>query len=455
MNETATPKRSGKAPFEKRFLLIVAGALLFPSILALLLVWFGSFSLNLRWTVTGVLVVADLISLYLIRDRLAHPLRTVANLLWALREEDYSIRGRGARADDALGEVMIEINALGKRLRENRLDSLEAYALLRTIMREIDAAIFAFDGDDKLRLVNRAGERLLARPAERLIGESAAQLGLDKFPESASTDAVEMAFPGATGRWSIRRSRFREKGLAHQLLVITDLSRALREEERLAWQRIVRVLGHELNNSLAPIKSVAGSLASLLDRDPLPPDWTEDASRGLGVISARVEALTRFMDAYSKLARLPAPRLRAVRLPALVRRVTDLETRIKVRVESGPDVELSADEDQLEQLLINILRNAVEAAQETGGGVTVCWRAEGAVAELSVLDDGPGLSGSTNLFVPFFTTKPGGTGIGLVLSRQIAEAHGGSLTLNDRQSGRGCQAVLRLPRPESLPEDFS
>jgi signal transduction histidine kinase len=250
------------------------------------------------------------------------------------------------------------------------------------------------------------------------------------------------------GRWEVRRGTFRQGGRPHQLLVLADVSRVLREEERQAWRRLIRVLGHEMNNSLAPIRSIADSLQALVSREPRPADWEEDAQRGIAVIRDRSAALGRFTEAYSRLARLPPPKLAPVDLGSLVRRVAGFETRLTVTVTEGLDTKVVADADQLEQLLINLVRNGVDAALETGGGVGVGWgRGEGAARELQVWveDEGPGLPSRANLFVPFFTTKPGGSGIGLVLCRQIAEGHGGSLTLEDRAEGPGCRAVLRLP----------
>jgi len=319
---------------------------------------------------------------------------------------------------------------------------------MRTVIAEIDVAVFAFDGVQRLQLVNREGEKLLAQPATRLLGRTAEELGLSTCLNSsagAAPQTMQMVFPGKVGRYDIRRSTFREGGQQHQLLVLTDLSQTLREEERIAWQRLLRVLGHELNNSLAPIKSVAGSLADLMVREPEPPDWRDDMERGLAVISSRADSLARFVESYSKLARLPPPRLEPLKIGALVSRVARLETRLPVNVVSGPDLVVQGDDVQLEQLLINLVRNAVDASMETRGSVDIGWQQKNGQVEVWVRDEGPGLASTANLFVPFFTTKSQGSGIGLVLSRQIAEAHGGTLTLENREQLRGCEARLRLP----------
>ena len=430
---------------ERRILLMAVAAGLPGSLVALSLLWTGGYTPKVQWTLSVLIVGLWSGFALAVRRRVVFPLQTVSNLLAALREGDYSIRGRQARPDDALGEVMIEVNALGETLREQRLGALEATTLLRTVMAEIDVAIFAFDNLRRLRLVNRAGERLLAQTSERLLGRSAEELGLQECLEGDSARTLQAAFPGGAGRWGMRRGAFREHGLPHHLLVLTDLSKALREEERLAWQRLLRVLGHELNNSLAPIRSIAGSLKTLLMKDPPPTDWQDDMQRGLAVIAGRSEALSRFMEAYSRLARLPQPRVQAVDVGSWVQRNVGMETRLSVALTKGPALTIPGDPDQLDQLLINLLRNGADAALETGGGVTIGWQRNGKSVEVWIDDEGPGVSGATNLFVPFFTTKPGGSGIGLALSRQIAEAHGGSLTLENRVSGQGCRARLKLP----------
>jgi nitrogen fixation/metabolism regulation signal transduction histidine kinase len=381
--------------------------------------------------------------------RVARSLRIVSGLLAALREEDFSMRGRveGGRDDDALSGVMREINGLADTLREQRLGAHEAGALLRTVMAEIDVAVMAFDGSGALRLANRAAERLLGGDAG-LLGRDAASLGLAACLEGEAPRTIMTVFPGGAGPWELRRGQFRQRGLPHTLLVLTDLRRALREEERQAWQRLVRVLGHEINNSLAPIRSIADNLRQQLHAPPAerPPDFDEDLAGGLDVITRRSEGLARFLAAYARLARLPRPRLGDVDVAAWVARVAALERRVPVTVRPGPDAVICADGDQLDQLLINLVRNAADAALASGaGGLAIEWRVDDGALELAVIDDGPGLAETANLFVPFFTTKPDGSGIGLVLSRQIAEAHGGALSLAGRTDGRpGCEARVRL-----------
>ncbi|MEZ5416510.1 MAG: ATP-binding protein [Vicinamibacterales bacterium] len=431
--------------FDQHAVALALLAALPPLAAAVVLLWTGDYSAKVRWTLVLLLGTLTAGAIGALRAHIVAPLQTLANLVAAMREDDFSIRGRSSPAGDPLGDVMTEVNALAETLHEQRLGAVEATALLRTVMEQIDVAVFAFDPDRQLRLVNRTGERLLGRAAEQLLGRSAEALTLDGWLGDAP-GVVTLDLPGGSGRWDVRRTTFRLGGQRHDLLVVSDVSRPLREEERQAWQRLIRVIGHELGNSLGPIKSIAGSLDALLQRQPPPPDLADDLRRGLQVIGSRADALSRFTAAYARLAKLPPPRRVPLVLKPLLQRLAGLESRVPVAIRPGPDVTVTADGDQLEQLLINLIRNGAEAVLDTGGeGVVLGWQRTARGLDIWVDDDGPGPPQTRNLFVPFFTTKPGGSGIGLVLCRQIAEAHDGTLTLEPAPGGRGSRATLSLP----------
>ena len=437
-----------KPNFERR-LLLDAALLLLPAALCIgLLLWLPAEAMSrLRTPLLITAAIASLLLALRLKQRVVYPLYTLANLLEALREGDFSLRGSRAQRGDAIGEVIWEVNALSATLREQRLKVEESSALLAKVIEAIDIALFSFDAESRLQLVNAAGLRLLGR--SHAAGRSAAELGLEDCLAVETAAVLKRSFGGSEGRFDVRRFRFRSAGRPQDLLVITDLSRALREEERQAWQRLIRVLGHELNNSLAPIKSMAGTLVRVLAREPLPEDWREDVDAGLQVIGDRAEALNRFMIGYTALARLPPPQRREVELAPLLRRVAALEQRVPVKLGALPELRFAADPDQLEQALINLVKNAAEASLTQRGGVEIRARADGAQVHIEILDEGLGLSGSDNLFVPFFTTKPGGSGIGLVLARQIIEGHGGRLTLQNREDAQGCRAEVWVESGDS------
>jgi nitrogen fixation/metabolism regulation signal transduction histidine kinase len=416
------------------------------SVVALILLWVGDFTAKLQWTLTILISSFWIGSAIALRERVIRSLQTLSNMLAALHEGDYSIRARTGRPDDSLGLTMLEANTLGETLRQQRLGALEATALLRKVMEEIDVAVLAFDGDGRLRLVNRGGERLLAKRAPSVRGLSAEELDIADCIEGDSPRIVERAFPGGSGRWEIRTSTFRQDGRPHQLVVLSDLSRVLREEERQAWKRLIRVLGHEINNSLAPIRSIADSLGRIVKETASDPENRKDLQQGLSIIASRSEALSRFMASYARLARLPAPVLQPLSVKTWIERIAGLETRLPVRTSKGPDISIVADGDQLDQLLINLIDNAVDAALETGGAVEVAWRLSAEHLDVTVDDEGPGVPDTSNLFVPFYTTKKNGSGIGLALCLQIAEAHHGTITVENRTDGPGCRARLRLPK---------
>jgi two-component system, NtrC family, nitrogen regulation sensor histidine kinase NtrY len=433
-----------------------------------ILIWLQPWSLESKCAV----LLAELFVWWLLamalQEQTSRPLQTLANVIAALREEDYSFRARGAAANDVLGELSLEVNALADLLADQRIRAIEATALLRRVVEEIDVPLFTFDPEQILRLVNSAGERLLQQPSVRLLGRTAEEIGLAGCLAAENETLVPLPFLSPHARWLVRRSSFRERGVPHSLIVLSDVSRALREEERSAWQRLIRVLGHELNNSLTPIKSIAGSLSTQILNAVPDAGQRQDFERGLAIIETRADNLNRFLQAYRQLAQMPPPALQKTALLPLVERVAGLETRLRVLVVPGPATELEVDPDQLEQMLINLVRNAVEASLETGHStgtsgakatpstgplVLMYWEVSEKDVVLTVEDNGPGLLNPSNAFVPFYTTKPTGSGIGLVLSRQIAEAHRGSIELANRSDTKGCRARVTLPRTRATPVD--
>jgi nitrogen fixation/metabolism regulation signal transduction histidine kinase len=452
---------SRRTRFERRVigftvLLIVPGLLV-----TAIVIW------RLPWSAEGriALFMAELLTCLLLamalHEHIIRPLQTLANVVGALREEDYSFRARNAVPNDALGELSLELNALADLLSRHRTGAIEATALLQRVVEEVDIPIFAFDPGNTLRLVNSAGEKLLHQSSLQLLGRSAAQLGLEDCLSSENETLVSLALGGGA-RWFVRRSSFRQQGIPHTLVVLSDVSRALREEERRAWQRLIRVIGHELNNSLAPIKSIAGSLNVRLDDIGMDSAQRQDFARGLGIIETRAASLNRFLQAYRQLAQMPSPVLRECSISDLIRRAASLETRAEIAIAAASDVTLMADADQLEQMLINLLHNAADAVLESRSNtapapaagtvlpdarpqIRVKWTRRANQLTLTIEDNGPGLMNPGNTFVPFYTTKPEGSGIGLVLSRQIAEAHGGSLELSNRSGERGCVVSVSLP----------
>jgi PAS domain S-box-containing protein len=445
MADTDGVRRRGASLESAASRYVLVGGL--PAVIAALwLVWAGGFGVEIRWTLSVLLPAIWLSCAIAAHDRVVRPMQLLVNLLGALREGDYSLRGAGAAGGDSLGDVMREVNALGETLHRQRLSAVEASALLSSVLSEIDVAIYAFDHEDRVRLTNRAGAELLGVQVSDLAGRHAFETGLQELLAGEVPRTFERDFPGGRGRWELRRSEFRQDGRPHRLVVLADLSRALREEERQAWQRIVRVLSHEINNSLTPIQSIARSVKRFVERELGGNGRALEVREGLDVIAGRAESLGRLMSEYARLARMPKPVLRPVGVAGLVRGAAELEQRVPIRIAQRRDMTILADRGQLEQVLINLVRNAAEASLETSGSVSVAWADRGDAVDIVIEDDGPGLANTGNLFVPFFTTKPEGSGIGLVLSRQIAEAHNGTLTLENRADARGCRATLRVPR---------
>lgn len=421
--------------------LVLAGALpaLALSLLAKRLAWppwglWTVFALTCGWAI--------LLTVYALR-RSSRAFERLSSLVHSVREGEYGLRARHERG--SYGRALEAVNMLGSELAGLQRAGIESDALLGKLLSTLDLAILVFDPGRRLIGANTAALQLLGGDSAEIIGRNATELRLADWLESPAPRRESRHFPGGEGPWEARMARFRRGGRAHSLLVITDLSQALREEERRAWRGLIRVLAHEASNSLGPIQSAADTLSRALEKGAEGAPPRDGLASGLALIERRARYLSEFIRRYADLARLPPPRLESADLGELLHRVASLESRVPIRATGPGHVPMQADPAQLEQALINLVKNAADAALETGGGVELRWRAHDLRTDVEILDEGPGLPESENLFVPFFTTKPGGSGIGLVLARQIIEAHGGSLALANREDARGVIARLRLP----------
>jgi nitrogen fixation/metabolism regulation signal transduction histidine kinase len=400
-------------------------------------------SITLWIVVLTVLLIAWALLQAWLAEQLLRPLQTLSNVVAALREEDYSFRARGARRGDSLGDLALEINALASDLQAERLTSLESAALVRRVIEAIDAPVLAFDANNRLRLVNPAAIRLLQINMKAGMGKSADALGLEHLLKLADEQVATLGTGTNVVQWMVRRSSFRQHGVPHTLVLLSDVSLALRQEERQAWQRLIRVLGHEINNSLTPIKSIAGSLRQMVSTGTTSAEF----ARPLEVIEERAESLNHFLSAYRRLAQLPPPRRQTFQLDTFLEQLALLETRLPVQIEAGPKILVNADKDQLGQAIINLLRNAAEASLENAERVptlVLSWTGNQKEAIVRIRDSGLGVANPSNLFVPFYTTKQSGTGIGLALVKTIIEAHQGTITLATHREG-GAEAELRFP----------
>jgi len=348
------------------------------SLIALWFVWAGDYSLQTQVTLTVLILLLWIGFAFGLKARVVYPLRTLTNLLEALREGDYSLRLRGAHRDDALGDLIFEVNALTRSLQEQRFGAVETTALLRKTLAQIDVAMFGFDQDGRICLVNDSGQQVLGKSNENILGHKAKSLGLADCLQGATPRVVDLALPIGVRRWELRRTTYREKGLSHQLIFLSDLTRTLHEEERLAWKRLIQIMRHEINNSLTPIQSVAQTLQDQVRKNTNQSQFKNDVLEGLEIIASRSEELSRFIASYTKLTRLPDPVFDKVNVRIWIQHAISLETRLKVVVQPGPDLTIEADQGQLDQLLINVISNAVEASLETkpdsDGEVVVGWR---------------------------------------------------------------------------------
>jgi signal transduction histidine kinase len=309
---------------------------------------------------------------------------------------------------------------------------------------QINVAIVVCDSRDCIRLVNRLAAMLLGSSAERLVGVDFGDTVLAQLPADTEPRLIDFRFPGAAGRWQVSQHNYRHQGKTSRILFIADLMQVLSDEEIAAWQRLIRVISHEVNNSLTPITSLCQTLTTILAK-PDAASYADDVRKSLRVIADRATGLREFIGIYARMARLPDPVKRPFPVAELADKLRRFFAGQPLEIAPFPDVTLHGDPVHLEQALINLVKNGLEANPADAPPIVLSCHVEAGLCEFRVVDHGAGISNPENLFVPFYTTKSEGAGIGLVLCRQIAARHQGHVSLANRSDGRGAVATLILP----------
>lgn len=441
--------KTHKPPFETQLThLSLLGSL--P--LFILLLWvmiYANISIYLV-LLTGLL--AGILLLYCnskIHQKSAYQFRSLSNLLDAMVQGDYSLRARTSDGDEALNELVDSINSLAIRLNKQRIESVESQLLLKTVINHIDVAIIALNDNNEMVLTNPASKALLMQLkslSESSVDQFIEQLVLSEAITSGKSKIMPISFYDQQRKYHVHLEEYREQGKQQKLLFITDVSNMLRSEERKAWQALVRVISHEINNSLAPITSISQSLHRLISKQDDLNTHKQHLIEGVSVIAQRSRNLRDFVNSFKRIASLPEPKKQSTSIVELVSKVAALYKQENIDIETSTDVNLLIDTVQFEQVLINLIKNAVEAINNKGGDgkVVINWQQRDRLFKLAIIDDGTGVSNPENLFIPFYTTKPKGSGIGLVLCRQIIDAHGGNLMLTNRENKEGCIASIEL-----------
>lgn len=400
--------------------------------------WWGLAVASPAW----VLLVALIARVSLLRN-----VRTLTNLVEMARSQDYGALSARAREPGELGELYRQFNALIQSLKESRQTEQELLGMLEKVVDHINVAIIVCDSYDRIRLVNTQACRLLHSDAAALVGKQFTETPLADIPFTSEHRLIDHRFPAGEGRWQVGQQTYRQQGRPSRILFISDLKQVLSAEQASAWQRLIRVISHEVNNSLTPIMSLCQTLATILERSSSP-EHIDDVRENLSVIAERARGLKEFITAYARITRLPESQMTLFHLEQLINRLTSIFAPAALEwVGPVPDIQLFGDPVQLEQALINLVKNALEAAGGEAPSAQMRCAVKDGFCEFEITDSGSGISNTNNLFVPFYTTKPDGSGVGLALTRQIADRHYGEVTLGNRADGRGAVARLVLPLP--------
>lgn len=361
---------------------------------------------------------------------------------------DYSMRSR-LQDNQVLNEVSRLLNELAETLSAHKLAAKESQLLLERMIEQMDAMIIATDGQDHIVLANKS--------AQHFFNLNNIPLNTVHFPShpigqrviACDSEILSLESEGLTGQFLLLKETFLSGGKTHQLYVIRDANRLLMQKERKAWQGLVRVLSHEMNNSLTPIIAISQQVEKKLTEPESEQEHEKHLASiktGIGIIRERASSLSSFISAYGELTHLPEPQKSLCNLKQLVEATLTLcsgfehspepeySPNLEYRIDIADDLQLHIDKKQIEQVFVNVIKNAQEAMAESQiKRLNISAEKAANHIKLRFIDTGSGIANSDNLFVPFYTTKPKGSGIGLALCRQIMFNHNGTIDLFNRQ----------------------
>lgn len=396
-------------------------------------------------------------AIYITQHELGYRLRSLTSVVEGMLQGDFSLKARQELTSSGLSSLVNSINTLSHELSSHKLANIEKRALLEKIITQIDIGVITADEDGNVSAINRAAIVMLQIEQESPI-KTLQQIPLT-LPDKPGKALVHLQFGEQFKKLYVQVDSFREFGSDQTLILITDMNHVLRQEELKSWESLVRVISHEINNSLAPIASLSNSLIDIVNHcDFNQPDALQDAREDITssakIISDRAKSLTDFIAQYRSLTHINQPQREVITIRALVNPILPLFAPQKIMLEGDADLVCALDSTQIKQVLINLLKNAVEAIQHPDAGdalaaitiaVAVIQFPQGNKLRIDIIDSGCGIRHNQNLFVPFYTTKAQGSGIGLALSRQIIELHQGSLRIFNRETAQGCCARIELP----------
>ena len=440
-------KRANKTDsFEKdiaRSSLVIS---LFPTGILILCLSQASISIYLKMIIFFFCALVIGIGTLFIWRRVRNQIRTTTNIVEALLAGDSSMRPNSMISRGALAELNQVINGAALQLSEHRQLSKEHQLAMSKVLEHIDVAVICLDENYRVSLLNPKAQQLFSVENE-MLGMPAKSLGIEnEILEQRIQKVITLITDKVKKRVYLQTDSYQLNGQRHILLFLNDVQQLLQNEERLAWQRLLRVLSHEINNSLAPIASIGESLSQAASKNADDPEFQDDLMGGLRIITQRALALDSFIKQYQSLSKLPEPNKSLFSLKTLLLEQLELFPNISAKLLTENDIDTFADRTQLSQVLVNLLKNAEQAVENNQLPLLeVNWFVANRTLHLQLQDNGKGISNPDNLFVPFYTTKSNGNGIGLVLSRQILFNHSGDLSLSNRETGQGAIATLSLP----------